>query len=88
MHPTETGIKKGGIKTMTNVTKMPQRQEGQKKDLYRLEERMHYILGQIGECERIIRQAQEAESRMRELRKELLELTGEYGTFIVQMEGA
>lgn len=62
---------------MTNVTKMPQRQEGQ-EDLYRLEERMHFLLCQIGECERAIRQAQEAERQILELRGELASIAQEY----------
>lgn len=63
------------------VTKIaPNRQEWQKKDLYRLEEMMHFILGQIGECERIIRQAQEAEEKLVGLRQELARLAKEYAT--------
>lgn len=36
------------------VIKIAPKREGQEKDLYRLEERMHYILSQIAECDRII----------------------------------
>ncbi len=73
---------------MTQVIKMaPNRREGQ-EGIERLEERMHFVLGQIGECDRILRRAREAEARMKELRNELLDLTGEYGTFTAQKEGA
>lgn len=64
---------------MGDVTKIASnRQEGQEKDLCRLEERMHFLLGEIAECDRIIRLAREAENKMVGLRKELAELAMEY----------
>lgn len=69
---------------MTNiiaVKKIAPKREGQEKDLYRLEERMHILIGQIAECDRIIRQAREAEEKMVGLRKELAEVAAEYSSF-------
>ena len=44
----------------------------------RIEERMHFILSQIAECDRTIRQAREAEKRIADLRAQLAEVSGEY----------
>ena len=59
----------------------PNRREGQKEDLIRLEERMHTIISEIAECDRIIRLAREAEEKMVGLRKELAEVAAEYSSF-------
>jgi hypothetical protein len=66
----------------------PNRREGQEKDLYRLEERMHFLLSQIAECDRILRQAWEAEKRIMDLRAELAEISGQYADFISGEKGA
>lgn len=63
------------------VVKIAPKREGQEKDLYKLEERMHFLLGEIAECDRIIRQAQEAEGKLVGLRKELTKLAMEYSSF-------
>jgi len=64
------------------VVKIAPRREGQREDLYRIEERMHHILGQIAECDRILRQAREAEKRIADLRAQLVEVSGEYVNFL------
>lgn len=66
----------------------PNRQEGQREDLYRLEERMHFLLSQIAECDRIIRQAREAERKIADLRAELAEIAGQYNSFLNGREEA
>jgi hypothetical protein len=68
---------------MTNiiaVKKIAPKREGQEKDLYRLEERMHFLIGQIAECDRTLRQAREAEEKLVGLRQELARLAKEYVT--------
>ena len=68
---------------MTNiiaVKKIAPKREGQEKDLYKLEERMHILIGQIAECDRILRQAREAEEKLVDLRQELARLAKEYVT--------
>ena len=60
------------------VTKIAPKREGLREDLSRLEERMHTIISEIAECDRIIRLAREAEEKMVGLRKELAELAMEY----------
>lgn len=67
---------------MAIITKIAPRREGQREDLYRIEERMHHILGQIAECDRILRQAREAEKRIADLRAQLVEVSGEYVNFL------
>ena len=62
------------------VVKIAPRREGQEKDLYKLEERMHILIGQIAECDRILRQAREAEEKLVDLRQELARLAKEYVT--------
>ena len=68
---------------MGDVTKIaPNRQEGQEKDLCRLEERMHTIISEIAECDRILRQAQEAEKRILVLRAELANIAEQYSDYL------
>lgn len=55
------------------------RQEGQRwEELMKVEERMHFLLYQIAECDRILRQAREAEEKLVGLRQELARLAKEY----------
>ncbi len=72
---------------MATVTKIaPNRQEGQEKALYKIEERMHFILSQIAECDRAIRLAREAEKRIVDLRAELADIAEEYTNFLSRGE--
>jgi len=64
------------------VVKIAPRREGQREDLYRIEERMHHILGQIAECDRVIRQAREAEKRIADLRAELANIAEQYSDYL------
>jgi hypothetical protein len=73
---------------MTQVTKIAPRREGQEKDLHRLEERMHILIGEIAECDRVIRLAREAEEKIEGLRKELAGITEEYSSFAIEERGA
>lgn len=73
---------------MAVVKIAPNRREGQEKDLYKLEERMHILIGQIAECDRIIRLAREAEEKMIVLRKELAKVAEEYSSFASMEKGA
>ena len=77
---------------MTNiiaVKKIAPKREGQEKDLYRLEERMHILIGQIAECDRVIRQAREAERRIVDLRAELANVAEQYSDYLsTREEGA
>lgn len=73
---------------MATVTKIAPKREGQRKEVTVLEERMHNILSQIGEYDRILRQAQEAEENLRSLRAELAKIAGEYADFLSRREGA
>lgn len=52
----------------------------------RIEERMHFILSQIAECDRTIRQAREAEKRIADLRAELADIAEEYTNFLSRGE--
>ena len=70
------------------VVKIAPKREGQKEDLIRLEERMHFLIGEIAECDRILRQAQEAEEKMIGLRKELARVAEEYSSFASMEKGA
>lgn len=72
---------------MAVVTKIAPRREGQEKGLYSMEERMHILIGQIAECDRILRQAREAEKRIADLRAELADISGQY-LDLVREEGA
>lgn len=67
---------------MAIITKIaPNRQEGQSwEELMKIEERMHFLLYQIAECDRILRQAREAEEKLEGLRQELAKLAKEYVT--------
>ncbi len=68
---------------MIIITKTaPNRREGQEKDLYKLEERMYFLIGQIAECDRILRQAQEAEKRILALRAELANIAEQYSDYL------
>jgi len=64
------------------ITKIaPNRQEEQSwEELMKVEERMHFLLYQIAECDRILRQAREAEEKLVGLRQELARLAKEYAT--------
>lgn len=73
---------------MGTIAKIAPRREGQEKDLYRLEERMYFLLSQIAECDRILRQAQEAEENLRSLRAELADISGQYVDFLSGEKGA
>jgi hypothetical protein len=64
------------------VVKIAPKLEGQENDLYKLEERMHFLLGEIAECDRIIRQAQEAEKRILVLRAELANMAKQYSDYL------
>jgi len=64
------------------VVKIAPRREGQREDLNRIEERMHHILGQIAECDRVIRQAREAEKRIADLRAELANIAEQYSDYL------
>ena len=46
----------------------------------KIEERMHFLLYQIAECDRILRQAREMEEKLVGLRQELARLAKEYAT--------
>ena len=70
------------------VVKIAPKREGLREDLSRLEERMHFLIGEIAECDRIIRLAREAEEKMVGLRKELAELAMEYSSFANVEKGA
>ena len=70
------------------VVKIAPRREGLREDLSRLEEKMHFLIGEIAECDRIIRLAREAEEKMVGLRKELAELAMEYSSFANVEKGA
>ena len=68
---------------MTIMTKTaPNRREEQEKGLYKLEERMYFLIGQIAECDRILRQAQEAEKRILALRAELAKIAVQYSDYL------
>lgn len=73
---------------MGTIAKIAPRREGQQEEISRLEERMHFILSQIAECDRIIRQAREAERKIADLRAELAEISGQYVDFISGEKGA
>jgi len=60
----------------------PNRREEQEKDLYKLEERMYFLIGQIAEYDRILRQAQEAEKRILALRAELANIAVQYSDYL------
>lgn len=62
------------------VVKIAPKREGQREELMKIEERMHFLLYQIAECDRIIRQAREAEEKLVGLRQELARLAKEYAT--------
>jgi len=66
----------------------PNRREGQQEEISRLEERMQFVLSQIAECDRIIRQAREAEEKIIGLRKELAGIAEEYSSFAIGEKGA
>jgi len=70
------------------VTKIAPKREGLREDLSRLEERMHTIISEIAECDRIIRLAREAEEKMIVLRKELAKVAEEYSSFASMEKGA
>ena len=67
---------------MAIITKIaPNRQEEQSwEELMKIEERMHFLLYQIAECDRILSQAREAEDKLVGLRQELARLAKEYVT--------
>jgi hypothetical protein len=65
---------------MATVTEIAPTALEQEKDLYKLEERMHFLLYQIAECDRILRQAREMEEKLEGLRQELARLAKEYVT--------
>jgi hypothetical protein len=73
---------------MATVTKIAPRREGQREDLYRLEERMHILISQIAECDRVIRMAREAEEKIESLRRELAHTAEEYSSFAIGEKGA
>lgn len=52
----------------------------------KIEERMHFLLYQIAECDRILRQAREAEEMLASLRQQLARLAEEYVD--IEKEGA
>lgn len=63
---------------MLNVTKIaPKEQEGQER-MKQLEAEMWFVLKQISENERILRQAEEAREELTELRSRMAEATAEY----------
>lgn len=71
---------------MATVTKIAPMREGLREDLIRLEERMHFLIGEIAECDRILHQAQEAEKRIADLRAELADIAEEYTNFLSRGE--
>ncbi len=63
------------------VVKIAPKREGQREELMKIEERMHFLLYQIAECDRILRQAREAEEKLVGLRQELARLAEDYAAF-------
>ena len=68
------------------VVKIAPKREGQREELMKIEERMHFLLYQIAEYDRIIRQAREAEEKLASLRQQLARLAEEY--VAIEKEGA
>ena len=53
----------------------------EREELMKIEERMHFLLYQIAECDRILRQAREAEEKLVGLRQEFARLAEDYVAF-------